>query len=286
MLVHQEDRVWRCQAESLADLVHWLQSTPATWGHVRSSQTSQATRQWDLGVGYDGALRLARDGWEDGVAAIAAEIATLPNKARPERIYDYAGDFADAPRAAAGDPFSMVRRGQGHRHRPVMTIAVNTVASGGTRADVLARFGAAMVSVIDRLENKGVRVELYGAMVVNLSPVNVGASWLVKGAGDPLDLSAVAFGIGHPAVMRRLGFACVERSPATPTSSYGQCASVKRSSFVDIAPDALLIDGVGESFYMGQNKSLAEMVKVAEDQINAASIKLTGEPIAELGEGD
>jgi hypothetical protein len=217
-----------------------------------------------------------------------ASFSALPNKARPERTYSIAGDFADAPRAASGDPFNMVRRGNAHKNRPVMTITVNTIASGGTRADVLAKFGAALVAVIDRLENRGVRVELYGCAGYNghnAGPTGArGArvAWLVKGAGDPIDLSAVAFGIGHPAVMRRLSFAVVERGLTSTTYGYGQCGPMQREHFVDIAPDALCIEGVGTSYYMGQNKSMEDMVKEAEKQLNAASIKLCGEPIAEL----
>jgi hypothetical protein len=284
MIMRNDDRTWRVQFDSIVDVVRWLRDTPATWKGCEYSRTSAASRDWDLGVGYDGALKLAHDGWPEGVENIFADIASLPNKARPERIYDIAGDFADVPRASAGDPFSMVRRGSGHRQRPVMTIGVNTIASGGTKARVLAMYGAALVSVIDKLENKGIRVELYGMASYQLSPCNVRASWLVKGAGDAVDLSAIAFGIGHPAMMRRLSFAMVERSPARINSSYGQCGPINRDGFVDIAPDALLVEGVGTAYYMGQDKSLAEMVKVAERQLNEASVKLGGEPIAALEE--
>lgn len=287
MISVQRKEDWSIQFESLADMVRFIDNTPRVWSQ-NSSRTNEAGRNWDLNAGYDGAVKLARDGWEEGVRTILTNISSLPNKARAERRYSIAGDYADASRAASGDPFNMVRRGNAHRNRPVMTIAVNTIASGGTRADVLAKFGAALVSVIDRLENMGVRVELYGTagfMGLNTGPTGARScrvAWLVKGAGDSLDLSAVAFGIGHPAVMRRLAFAVVERSPTGNTYGYGQCAPMQRKHFVDVAPDALCIEGVGTAFYMGQSKTMEEMVKVAEAQLNAASIKLCGEPIAEL----
>lgn len=287
MIERHDYKRWRVQFDSLADMVSWIERTPRNW-RQNASRTNTAEDNWDLGVGYGGALRLARDGWPEGVRTILSHINDLPNKARPERVYDIAGDFADAPRAAAGDPFSMVRRGSAHRQRPVMTIGVNTIASGGTRADVLAKFGAALVAVIDRLENKGVRVELYGfAGYEKLRGKRSYAhiAWQVKGAGDSLDLSAVAFGIGHPAVMRRLSFAVLERSDADmDTRGYGICGQQTRDGYVDIAEGALLIEGVGTTHWHGQSKSMADMIKLAEQQINEASVKLCGEPIAELEE--
>lgn len=286
MISIQRGSTWSIQFESLPDMVRWIDNNPRTW-HDRLSEKPNSY-DWDLGAKWDDALKLAREGWEEGIKAVLTNISALPNKARAVRTYSMAGDYADAGRAASGDPFNMVRRGSAHRNRPVMTISVNMVASGGTRADIMAKFGAALVAVIDRLENMGVRVELWGACgISNLRPGPKGVdkvriAWLVKGAGDTLDLSAVAFGIGHPAMFRRLALAVEERSPTGNTSGHGTPGPMQQKDFVDIAPDALCIEGIGTSYYHGQRKSMEQMVAFAEQQLNEASVALCGEPIAEL----
>ena len=278
MLQHQTDKAWVRQFDSLPDLSRWIDSTPRAWD-VRDSRNRAATRDWDMGVGYDGALKLARDGWEEGIRNLHALSALVPNATRTTREYSVAGDFPDVPRYLAGDPYNMVKRGKQRVPKPAMTIAVSICASANVDARAFANYGAAMVALIDRLESRNVRVELLAMFATNIRG-KVSMSWTVKRAQDPTDLSALAFSLGHPAMLRRLGFAVIERSPrAWECSDYGYPAGIHRSDFVDLPDNALLIDGIGQGY---RCNTMADALKFAKEQINEAA----GEDLVELEEWD
>jgi hypothetical protein len=281
MLEHSNAQRHVIQYDSIAEMVRSLEVTPRKW-RCNDSRTGERSTRWDNNVGYDGACRMAVDGWEEGVGLVSALVDSLPNGARPERSYSAAGDYPDVPRAVSGDPFNMVRRGISHKPRQTMTIAVNCCASGGTPAIAMMNYAAAMVALVDRLENRGVSVELIGMAVSDLPGKRGVVVWTVKNAGDPVDLSAIAFGIGHPAMFRRLCFAAWERMPREMESySYGRVVDQRRDDYIDIAPDALLINGVGRGF--GEHALTIEAaVEFATKQINDAAARLGQEPIAEL----
>jgi hypothetical protein len=146
----------------------------------------------------------------------------------------------------------------------------------------MMNYAAAMVALVDRLENRGVSVELYGMAVSALQGKRGVVIWTVKNAGEAVDLSAIAFGIGHPAMFRRLCFAAWERMPAAMECyGYGMVEAQKLADYIDITPDALLVDGVGRGD--GSHAlTIEDAVAFATRQINEAAAKLGQEPIAEL----
>lgn len=284
MLMHNDPgKRWRVQFDNLSELTRWLASTPRTWDDKSSEQTGGAYgRDWDLGAGYSGALRMASEGWEEGVKNLYALAATVPNITVTTRGFSVAGDFPDVGRAVAGNPFSMVTRRRENAPKPALTIAVNIRTSAAVKAQEMANFGAAMVALVDRLESRGVRVELIGLVATNPVGRNRWAiSWTVKRAEDPLDLSAVAFSLAHPAMWRRLGFACMERSPRSMyTPGYGYDGGIHKDDFMDLPEGALLIQGVDHN--PGACRTMAGALEFAKRAINKAA----GEDIAELEDFD
>jgi hypothetical protein len=270
------------QFDSALQMATWSAETPRTWKQAASRATGR-DHDWDLSAGYEGAVRLASEGWEDGVGKVSALINSIPTGQRAERTYSVGGDYADVARAISGDPFNMVRRGNAHKPRQTMTICVNVCCSAGTSARRMANFAAAMVSIIDRLENRGVRIELIGCAVSRLRGKRGCVVWTIKQAGDPLDLSAVAFGLGHPAAFRRLAFGVWERMPAAMEDyGYGNVVPMVPDDVLNLNPDALCIDGLQTGSTGTGAGTLQDAVRQAEQQINAAAIRATGEPIAEL----
>lgn len=270
------------QFNNLMEMVDHITATPRVW-RAKSSQSAGRDYEWDLGTGFDRAVAMASEGWEEGVNKVSALVASIPTGQRAERTYSLGGDYPDVARAISGDPFNMVRRGNAHKPRQTMTIVVNVCCSAGTSATRMANYAAAMVSIIDRLENRGVRVELLGCAVVQTNNKRCSVVWTIKQAGDPLDLSAVAYGLGHPGVFRRLAFAVWERTPARYESiGYGYPVPVTEEDVLNLPADALLIDGLQKGFIGSGAGTLQDAVDTAEQQINAAAIRMTGEPIAEL----
>lgn len=270
------------QFDDLVDMVRYVSTEPRRW----QSQDSRSGygSDWTLGASYDDSLKLARDGWEEGVRNISALATGVPNQIVRTRELSVAGEFPDVPRYLAGDPFNMIKRGKQRVPKASMAIVASIGANCNVPGQEMANFGAALVALVDRLESRNVRVELYGVWrCQNMGDRSTfSCSWTIKRTEDHLDLSAVAFGLGHPAMLRRLGFAVMERSPRhTEVYSYGVASEVTGPIDMVNPPDnAMFIGGVGSS---RQCSTLPGALAYAKASINRAYRTLGySEDIAEL----
>lgn len=250
MITRYESTSTTLFGDDLPSTVDWLRANSGNWPE-RSSQESGHGLSWDLGVGWEGALRLARDGWPEGVRLVEMAAAEVQANARTSTLrYDVAGEFPDVARYAAGDPFNMISRRQQKMNHPVVHIIVNPNCSAAVGAEKFAQYGGALAALVDQIENTRRRVEL-DVLAVN-SHQGRGRSrvgWKVKRASDALDLGAVAFSIAHPAAFRRLVFALWERTPRNyHTYGYGTVTDITRKDAEHLdAGEAVLFDGVGKS---------------------------------------
>lgn len=279
--VHKPGESFGLQFASLLDVVGWLRATPRVWGFEDSHSSGDAG--WFGTRTYAEAEKLASDGWPEGIKEIAALSALVPSVSLPTRHYGIAGSHPIVARALAGNPRCMVRRGRDTSPKPTMTLVVGIGGTSGVSAKEMANFGAAITALIDRLESRKIRVQLLAHWGNRISTRSGregrwGITWTVKNAEDALDLSAVAFSLGHAAAMRRLGFAAMERSPKEFESrGYGGTLSnIDKRIVVDLPDDAICFGGVEGSY--GVCRTLEGAVKYAQDSINNAA----GEPIAEL----
>lgn len=264
--------------DSVGDTVRWLENNGRSWGQS-SSVHDRATKNWDLGAGYHGAVRLAQVGWEEGVKAIHNELtANFPQafSKEPPWRYDVAGALPDVPRYLQSQPDHMLARGRAKGAKPVVNIVINTVCSAWTKSEQFVNYGAAITALIDDIESKGKRVQLSVAAVFSsLGWSNTGVvGWQVKQAGEPVDLAAIAFSLAHPAAFRRIQFGMVERTPRNwDTPGYGRCGRLtnEHAKLMD-ADDAFLLDGVGED---GASCSTAQgALELARAQLARAEAKV------------
>lgn len=273
---------WLRQFNDLGELVRWIDDTPCVWS-TRASREAEYGPGWTLGANYGQCLKLAAEGWHEGVKQLDALASPLTSARLSTMRYDVAGERPDINRFVAGDPFNMVRRGAREKARPILTIAVNIRTSSSIGGQEMANYGAALVTLVDRLENAGRRVELIGLCSTNnsggLRNGRWAVSWTVKRAQDHLDLAAIAFSMAHPAMWRRLGFAAMERSDKERQCyGYGVEGGITRHDFIEIAEDALLIEGVDHK--PGAARTMQGALALATKQINDAA----GEEIVNFGE--
>lgn len=282
MLSNETNRRWLRQFDNLPELVSFIRTTPRLWA-AQSSHAEGRGKGWDLNAGFDGALRLADTGWEEGVRNLAALAASVPNNTIVTKTYGVSGELPDVPRYLAGDPLNMIHRGKAKVPKPTMTIALNVRISAAVGAQEAANFGAAICALVDRLESRRVRVELLGLIATN-GKKRYCISWGMKRPEDALDLSAVAFSYAHPAMFRRLGFAVMERSPrAIEHYGYGMGGGISVEDFIDVPEGALLINGVDHN--PGACRTMAGAMLFAKHEINRAYRALGfEEDIAELEE--
>jgi hypothetical protein len=259
--------------DNLNDVENWLQSTPRKWS-VKHSESNGATQSWDLGAGYRGACRLAKDGWSEGANDLDARLqAIMPASGRTARWgYSVAGSSVNIGRFLTGNPRCMrsrSRRDMGSA--PVFHIVVNVVASCAVRGEQMANYGTAIVGLIDRLENTGKRVALDVMSVTKANDTRLATGWRVKAAGDHVDLGAIAFAIAHPAAFRRFGFAMMERSPNSAEShGYGRCADLIPEDVPDYTEGTMLLDGINHE--PGRCNSTEDALRFAVEQLNKAAV--------------
>lgn len=229
MLEYQKDRTAIFFGDSIADVVSWLDRSPRQW-RQHASRTNSASNSWDANAGWEGALRLGRDGWDAGVqdlhGRLQAMVRTVPEKQPPWR-YDVAGALPDVPRFLAGAPDPMMNHGKAKGNKPTVHIVVNVCVSAMATSAQIMNFGTALTAVIDEIEHGGKRVQLDAIAVFSSLGSGYGANtgvvgWTVKRASEPCDLSAIAFSLAHPAAFRRIMFAMLERTPLSwDTPGYG-----------------------------------------------------------------
>lgn len=173
------------------------------------------------------ALRMAREGWREG-AERARPLLDRVKVARPTKRalvrYDVAGAVPNVPRYLAGNPLNMrTFQRSATSQRPVITIVASTAAPWFIEAETFEGLAVAAMAIVDRLEDSGFRVEIIAGRRESSETGNNAARkgtgennklgyrsemfFRLKAADDAMDLDRIAFGIGHPAVHRRILFA-------------------------------------------------------------------------------
>lgn len=161
------------------------------------------------------ARTLARDGWRDG-AERARKLrdgitATIPQAPRLVR-YDVAGTVPNVARHLAGNPMTMRRPAPADTAaRPILTIVARFSASATVPASTMENQAAAIAAIVDILEGAGFLCEVIAHSRAIGRGTTIGAeiSTRLKAPGEPLNLGSMAFGLGHPSMLRRLWFAIV-----------------------------------------------------------------------------
>ena len=222
---------------------------------VRSSRTSNAHQtEWTLTKNIAAAAKLAREGWAEGAAQIKTSLETLHAAIPSKRFSREIGMAVTGP-----GTLDLGRYFEGHPEAwmvwqdredttasskgPVVTIAFNITASGGVGTSEMIQKGSTIAALVDLLERSGRRVELILTCGTNPNKGHaIRITVRVKEAGDVLDIDRVAYALGHPSTLRRLGFSVWELAPANARKAcniregagYGRCEDW------DI-PDALMI---------------------------------------------
>jgi hypothetical protein len=260
-------------ADSMADAEHWLATTAAKWA-IKASTCVAPKTGWDLNAGYAGALKLAREGWHEGVEMIDTALqAILPAAGQEGRWgYSQTGASLSISRYLTGNPKCMrSRRKKQMGTAPVLHIVVNVAAACAVKSEQMANYGAALTGLIDRLESTGKRVQLDCVTVANCNDIRLSVGWTVKRASEPVDLSQVAFSIGHPASLRRLHFAMMERCHNDAESAgYGYSADALFCDVPDCTEATMVVDGVNAEPERCMNPM--DALRYAIEQLNKAAV--------------
>lgn len=198
---------------SLGAMVDYLEALPAD--RRRSSGWDHGDARWRGTSSMSEALRLAREGWPEGIenAGQIVEALDVAHAVQRRRVYDVAGGAVNVGRMLAGDPLHMVRRPL-QPGRKIVTLFVECSASAAIKADNIVARAAIIAALADIMEQQGYSCEI----IVTEAVTDVGnrpgaqSAVVIKRAGEKLNLSDVVFALGHPSFLRRLCFGLIGSS--------------------------------------------------------------------------
>lgn len=158
------------------------------------------------------ALKISREGWKDGATKasrlLGSIMAANPLQKKPVR-YGIAGSTPNVPRAIAGDPLNMrIPDMKKASRRPVITLLSNIAANCGHQGEEFTNRAAVVAALVDQIEAAGYCCEIIAfAQATNYNAFVSRVAVQIKNSNQPLDITRLAFGLGHPAMFRRLVFA-------------------------------------------------------------------------------
>lgn len=161
------------------------------------------------------ALNLARNGWMKGAekAQFITDQLSATAATKPSRIHSVAGGSVNVGLMLAGNPANMRRRTPQPGKR-VITLFVESAASGAIDASIMIKRVAIIAATSDILEKFGYSCEIVAVKTTDQFRVNgerlaYQMTVKIKKAGERLSISDTVFALGHPSFSRRLSFALV-----------------------------------------------------------------------------
>ncbi|KKN60707.1 hypothetical protein LCGC14_0529060 [marine sediment metagenome] len=208
----------------------WLKFLATKTDMPTSQRSSQEVgdRHWAGTATYAEALHLAERGWPEGVDKVHRMAVELSDKIIkklnvPELVYDVVGDELDIGRYVEGDPedFMTLTAQEEWQEPKILHVVANIGASAMVEADTMLRKGAAVVALVDALEQHGKRVIIDIVATATSGDRQIVTTVRIKDADAPVQLANLVFLIAHAASPRRLMFSAWEHAPETVRRAVG-----------------------------------------------------------------
>lgn len=259
-------------------------SGPSRMSLDNRGSRAESGRSWFGTASWEEMLTVVHR-WDDGakdVERMRVAIMTGAEKSRVKRVQsptppgtiDIAGIISGDP----GAGFTQRRRTtQTTKQRgKVIRVALNVCCAGGVTADTIKRRGAAVLALVDMLQDRGLRVEIIGLMATGsrTSSAIWECRWTVKRADQKVSLASLAFGLAHPSMLRRVMFSAMEvesseirkRHGVSIKGGYGR---VVESSLRErlTAEGGIYLDGMQSDVHFKDDDSAREWVRAQVERI-------------------
>ena len=201
---------------SINEVLEFIDNTPRVKGSGTASTKesegfSQTKSLWD-------AMQLAKTGWEEGATNIRSAIRLAQRnksgKRTPSIKWDVAGGFVDIGKYMSGDPECMgsIRTKISPKGKSIECWRLSVSTSWSVESYKMVELAKAVAIAIARVESRGKRVKLTISIPVKShNDILCRTDIVIKKAGDAISPSSLAYGCGHPSLLRRLVFATYER---------------------------------------------------------------------------
>ena len=142
------------------------------------------------------------------------------------------------PNAIQGLPNSMIRTESQMQKVKAVSIVYNMTRNAGTNEREFTKCGIVILSLVNKLELSGCRVNLKIACMTTKSRNELAICTVdVKSYAEHLDLQKLTFPVAHPSMFRRFGFKWLETVPTLTehgySMGYGKSVGCDNSSLMD-----------------------------------------------------
>ena len=217
---------------SINNIVNFNRNTPQTkkMAFINQSQ-AEGFQQTEFSgtTSYKEAESLLLHGWED----VSCELTKCLNatntglKTVSKNFYSPVGYQPCIPRYLKGLPDSMIQRKQIQQKQKVLNIIKSICYSSRVRTETIKEESLKVLKLIQSLEAKGYRCNLYIVDGIDKSSnvSNVSEQTLIylkiKESKQRLNVKQVAFPLVHPSMLRRIFFGVTERLESTKNVGRG-----------------------------------------------------------------
>lgn len=183
---------------------------------------------------YEEAVYLLNYGWTkhlDEIKSGVAKVNSLSYKNTTKIKTDVIGYSPCVPRAIQGLPDSMYNMSRSQKKVSTISLTYEMGVPAIIATDKIVKAGITLLSMVNILEKRGVKVELnlscgvYEEACRNYPDEVVSMVICMKKYRDNLDLKKLIFPLIHPSMLRRIFFRYVETSPKITnpyiTNGYG-----------------------------------------------------------------
>lgn len=213
---------------SYYDLID-LAKSPCEMTDENRSSKKKGQKDWYGTESLDEALDLAENGYEEGLQAakmLKDRIDAILKSETYERKYfhDVVGGSVSLPDYVLGVPDHMMNYDialERHLGKTIEIVAEMGMNCGISTQSIELR-GAALLAVIDALENQGFRVDVTITETVgNHGNLRMCYRVPLKNGDRSLSPSMISFAITHPAWLRRILFSVEEHEPIDIRNRFG-----------------------------------------------------------------
>ena len=217
---------------SLQDVISYLNSAPDAGVITKNASHRTGDKDWAGTSTFDEALNLMKNGWTDKSKELEGELKK-PNKeaqetvqvTRQRSVYDVVGGNCSVPRYLQGVPTSMIRQVravQDVKKQKIMTVNYSIGFNSCVTGQQITNNAVKCLTYVRRLEEQGIRVNLNIVWVSYEYTDYVAFLIPVKKSSERMSIAKAAFCLCNPAMLRRIGFALMEKDKNLREMKYGE----------------------------------------------------------------
>lgn len=203
---------------SISQFYNYINQTP----HHQFTEMKSSTKTGYSSMEFTGTstYREAIDLFENGWSEEAAKLTTLMkskmkfnNKTMNEIFKDVTGYQVIVPDYLMGVPNCMYNSRRVVQKQKVISLVKSISYNCDTTKEQIEEESIKAFQIVNALESKGMRVNLYIAFLSSAGGKVVGAKIKIKNSSERLNISKMAFPLVHPSMLRRLMFRFMEVNP-------------------------------------------------------------------------